>query len=210
MSDKDRDDDTTYRVVVNHEEQYSIWPADREKPLGWKDEGKQGTRADCLAHIKEVWTDMRPLSLRRQMAAREARPAEAAAPRPPEEPIVGPTRDALVNRLCAGRHPVKIVLRPESTIRGLKECLDRKYVHVQFTDTRGGTELGVRLDSQTSDWGSADFDAGTGQLHLEGNLVLNFIPVRCVADISVESFAGEGCLQPQPGAVEIGRMSTTQ
>jgi MbtH protein len=61
------EDTTTYRVVVNHEEQYSIWPADRENPAGWRDAGKEGLKADCLAYIAEVWTDMRPLSLRRQM-----------------------------------------------------------------------------------------------------------------------------------------------
>lgn len=61
------DTDVTYKVVVNHEEQYSIWPADRELPAGWREEGKSGTKAECLAHIKEVWTDMRPLSLRKQM-----------------------------------------------------------------------------------------------------------------------------------------------
>jgi len=53
--------------VVNHEEQYSIWPADRDPPAGWREVGKRGLKADCLAYIKEVWTDMRPLSLRRQM-----------------------------------------------------------------------------------------------------------------------------------------------
>ena len=63
----DREDTTTYRVVVNHEEQYSIWPVDREIPLGWRDAGKSGPKAECLAYIKEVWTDMRPLSLRKQM-----------------------------------------------------------------------------------------------------------------------------------------------
>ena len=56
-----------YKVVVNHEEQYSIWPADRENALGWTDAGKSGTKDECLAYIEEVWTDMRPLSLRRQM-----------------------------------------------------------------------------------------------------------------------------------------------
>ena len=54
----------TYKVVVNHEEQYSIWPADRALPPGWSDTGAGGTRDDCLAHIARVWTDMRPLSLR--------------------------------------------------------------------------------------------------------------------------------------------------
>jgi MbtH protein len=52
---------------VNHEEQYSIWRADRENPLGWKDAGKVGMKAGCLTYIKEVWTDMRPLSLRKKM-----------------------------------------------------------------------------------------------------------------------------------------------
>ena len=56
-----------HKVVINHEEQYSIWPADKENPLGWKDAGYEGTKEACLAHIGEVWTDMRPLSLRKKM-----------------------------------------------------------------------------------------------------------------------------------------------
>ncbi|HEY9826256.1 MAG TPA: MbtH family protein [Stenomitos sp.] len=56
----------TYKVVINHEEQYSVWPTYRENALGWFDVGKTGTQEDCLAYIKEVWTDMRPLSLRKQ------------------------------------------------------------------------------------------------------------------------------------------------
>lgn len=55
------------RVVVNDEEQYSIWPESREPPPGWRDAGKTGTREECLDYIKQVWTDMRPLSLRRKM-----------------------------------------------------------------------------------------------------------------------------------------------
>lgn len=69
-------DDRTYKVVVNHEEQYSIWPVERANPLGWRDGGPSGTKAECLAFIKEAWTDMRPLSLRRSM---EAAAAQAAA-----------------------------------------------------------------------------------------------------------------------------------
>jgi MbtH protein len=61
------EENTIYRVVVNHEEQYSIWPVDRENPIGWRDAGKSGLKAECLTYIKEVWTDMRPLSLRRRM-----------------------------------------------------------------------------------------------------------------------------------------------
>lgn len=55
-------------VVVNHEEQYSIWAADRDLPAGWRAEGTSGTREECLDHIERVWTDMRPLSLRQRMA----------------------------------------------------------------------------------------------------------------------------------------------
>ena len=72
MNDSDQDQ-SVYKVVINHEEQYSIWPADRENPLGWRDVGKQGLKEECLEYIKEVWTDMRPLSVRKQMdAARDA------------------------------------------------------------------------------------------------------------------------------------------
>jgi MbtH protein len=57
-----------YKVVVNEEEQYSIWFADRENPPGWSDAGKEGPKEECLAYIEEVWTDMRPLSLRNRTA----------------------------------------------------------------------------------------------------------------------------------------------
>ena len=67
MSRDEKEDTTIYKVVVNHEEQYSIWPADRENALGWTDAGKIGAKGECLDYIKEVWTDMRPLSLRRKM-----------------------------------------------------------------------------------------------------------------------------------------------
>jgi MbtH protein len=56
-----------YAVVVNGEEQYSVWPAGRPLPAGWRESGKRGPRADCLAHIEEAWCDMRPLSLRIRM-----------------------------------------------------------------------------------------------------------------------------------------------
>ena len=61
------DDDREYVVVVNHEEQYSIWLADRDIPPGWRDAGKRGPKKECLDHIEQVWTDMRPLSLRKAM-----------------------------------------------------------------------------------------------------------------------------------------------
>jgi len=65
------EDARIYKVVINHEEQYSIWPVEKPNPLGWENAGKEGPKADRLAYIayiKEVWTDMRPLSLRKTMA----------------------------------------------------------------------------------------------------------------------------------------------
>ena len=66
MNEDEREDTTIYKVVVNYEEQYSIWPADRENAPGWCDAGKHGTKKECLAYIQEVWTDMRPRSQRKQ------------------------------------------------------------------------------------------------------------------------------------------------
>jgi MbtH protein len=67
MSRDDQEDTTIYCVVINHEEQYSIWPEYKEIPLGWRDVGKHGPKNECLEYIKEVWADMRPLSLRKKM-----------------------------------------------------------------------------------------------------------------------------------------------
>ena len=72
MSWEDREDTTIYKVVMNHEEQYSIWPAHRELPLGWNAVGPEGLKQVCLDYIKEVWTDMRPLSLRKAMESADA------------------------------------------------------------------------------------------------------------------------------------------
>jgi MbtH protein len=65
-------DETVYLVVVNHEDQYSIWPEWKEIPAGWQAVGKRGLKQECLDHIKEVWTDMRPLSLRKQMESAQS------------------------------------------------------------------------------------------------------------------------------------------
>jgi MbtH protein len=65
MTDVDEQDQTRYAVVVNDEEQYSIWVVGRELPAGWRATGTQGTKAECLDHIATVWTDLRPLSVRR-------------------------------------------------------------------------------------------------------------------------------------------------
>lgn len=68
---EEEEDIRLYKVIINHEEQYSIWFADRESPMGWSEVGKTGTKQECLDYIKEVWTDMRPLSLRKKMEEQE-------------------------------------------------------------------------------------------------------------------------------------------
>ncbi len=67
MASQDTEDTRRYKVVINHEEQYSLWFDGRENAPGWKDAGKSGTKAECLEYIQQVWTDMRPLSLRQKM-----------------------------------------------------------------------------------------------------------------------------------------------
>ena len=67
-----KEDTTIYKVVVNHEQQYSIWLADKDNALGWKDVGKTGLKQECLEYIKEVWTDMKPLSLRMKIEEKKA------------------------------------------------------------------------------------------------------------------------------------------
>lgn len=194
LHDADREDTTIYKVVVNHEEQYSIWPADRENALGWNDAGKQGTKAECLAYIEEVWTDMRPLSLRKKMEEAErlrTEPLKEADAHDADD-----RRPSVVERLSAGEHPLTLGLRPEKSVATLKEALQRGYVHVLFTGTEGGTELGVRLDRERSDVDGADLEAQSGTLHLEGELTLDGVRVRCLADIDIGSLEGRGRLEP--------------
>jgi hypothetical protein len=104
--------------------------------------------------------------------------------------------DELVSRLSAGDHPVQASLRPARTVAELKNRLDMGYIHILFTGTRGGTELGVKLDAKATDYSQADFEAGTGMVKIVGTLSLNFVPVRCVAEIQLQSLDGQGHLEP--------------
>jgi uncharacterized protein YbdZ (MbtH family) len=187
-SESTTEDDRGYKVVVNLEEQYSIWPDYKPLPIGWTEAGKTGNKADCLAHIREVWTDMRPLSLRRQMEDDARRPVE------PETEAPDADEETLVQRLSSGRHPVEVSLRPERTAQALKSRIELGHVHVRFTDTRGGTEFGFELDRAASDLSQADFVRPSGKVHLEGSLTLDGVKVRCIARIDLETLSGEGHL----------------
>lgn len=195
MSRDEQEDTTIYKVVVNHEEQYAIWPVDRENPLGWQDVRKSGLKQECLDYIEQVWTDMRPLSLRKQMEEAARRPP----PAPPREATAPSNRgagDPLVSQLSEGDHAVVVGLGADKSALAFKESLDRGYVYIRFTETRGGTELGLRVDRDRSDFSQADFANATGTAHVVGGLTLNYVPVRCVADIDLATRRGRGHLEP--------------
>jgi uncharacterized protein YbdZ (MbtH family) len=194
VKDDDREDTRLYKVVVNSEEQYSIWPADRENPRGWQDTGPRGPRTECLRYIEQVWTDMRPRSLRTPVQPAAKLPVTTSASR--EGAAESHTGDELVDRLCEGNHPVEVVLRPEKTAQRLKQNIDRGYVYIKFTATGGGTELGVTLDRERCDLTRADFARQAGTMLLVGALTLNDVRVRCVARIDVPTLMGHGQLEP--------------
>jgi hypothetical protein len=96
----------------------------------------------------------------------------------------------LVEFLCHGSHPVE--LSRYKTADEVRECIDRGYILVRFTDTRGTTELGVRLDGAQCELDKADFASGAGQVRLGGHLNLDFVDIECVVDIELASLTGTG------------------
>src|SRR5262247_981734 len=120
--------------------------------------------------------------------------AKNPLPPPPPPAPNRPREKSLVDRLCEGDHPVEAGLRPEKTVKLFKEAIDRNYAHIKFTKTRGGTELGVRLDRDACDFSQADFEYGTGSVHVEGGLTLDYVKVKCIADIDLSTLEGTGHL----------------
>ncbi len=100
----------------------------------------------------------------------------------------------LVQRLSHDQ-PVVLRLRPEPTVEAFKAALDRGYVHLLFTETRGGTELGVSIDPAHLDLANADWERRTGTAKLAGELVLDYVRVRCLAAIDLATLAGTGRLE---------------
>jgi uncharacterized protein YbdZ (MbtH family) len=189
------EDKTIYKVVVNGEEQYSIWPKDRDNALGWRDEGTFGLKAVCLEHIGKVWTDMRPLSLRRHMEEHARKMAE----QPPEPPKVEAQADVdaeprsklppIVEKLSQGDHPVTMIRYKD--LADLKQAIERGTVLVKFTGTRGGTEIGISLDDA-----SKAVDLTSDKIDLCGTLTLDYQPVKCLVTVDPETRSGVGHLEP--------------
>jgi len=117
----------------------------------------------------------------------------ARNPPPPVPPDPSAPREkSLVDRLCEGEHPIEAGLRFEQSTKMFKDAIDRNYVHIRFLQTKGETELGFRLDRENSDFSAADFENGKGTVHLEGSITLDYIRVKCVADIDLSSLQGKG------------------
>jgi uncharacterized protein YbdZ (MbtH family) len=187
MTDSQQMPEERYHVVANGEDQYSIWPECRELPLGWRAVGKTGGKSECLAHIEQVWTDMRPRSLRGQM--------ERAAVEPPPAPPPVEARESLLDKLGKGRHPV-VVAGPAGQDAGrFREAVGSGHLRVRFTETAGGTELALRFDPAAVDLSGGDLEAGTGRLGLSSALKLDGADVKCAVDIDIAERKGVGRLE---------------
>jgi uncharacterized protein YbdZ (MbtH family) len=175
-----------FSVVVNDEEQYSIWLSHRPVPGGWREAGYRGSKSQCLDHIATAWVDMRPLSLRKRME-------EWAKEPPPDGPeIFVDDAPALVDRLSGNEHRVEFRTRATDRVAYLKERIDLGYVHLVFPETRGGTELGFRLDRAACRFEGVDFEKGMGEVELVGRLTLDEVSVECRAKIRVPELTGTG------------------
>ena len=105
----------------------------------------------------------------------------------------------LVQKLSQGEHPVEVSLRPKKTIEGLKECIERGYLHVKFTATKGGTELGVRLNNDLTNLSEAGFDNQTGSAQFVGGLTLDYVKGHCIRKIDLSTLTGSGHLERLEG-----------
>jgi|SRR5262245_260496 len=101
----------------------------------------------------------------------------------------------LVRFLSEGDHPVQVSLRPEKTFELFKQNVERGYVHIKFTDTRGGTELGVQIDPNRSDLAAMRSGVQSGRVVFVGDLTLDYVPVTCVAQIDLATLEGKGRLE---------------
>ena len=180
--------DDRVKVVINHEEQYSLWAVDQELPRGWRAAGVSGTKVECLRYIDTVWTDMRPMSLR---TAIEPESKESASPSDHEasavEELSRPGQKVEATSLLLGTPAARLT------------SLDLEIVHLKFIETRSETELTFRLDRDKFSASSADRDRGAGTVHLEGELTIDKVNVRCIADIDLRTLAGTGHVQPIRG-----------
>ena len=117
-----------------------------------------------------------------------------SAPLTPELSPKAASMSQLVEQLTQGDHPITLGGSSPS-LDSLRSAIERNYVHIRFTDTRGETELGVELDKSACDVGALNGEPDRGSIHLEGELKLDYVAVRCIADLEVANLQGSGHLQ---------------
>lgn len=192
----DHQNDTIYSVVINAEEQYSIWPTFKKcVPPGWKEVGIKGSESLCLNQIEKLWTDMRPLSLRKKVQERQKnweKQKESLINAPPQKPKS--FQSQTVAFLTKGQHPINCQNLYKSC-EALKESIKNGHIHLTFTDTKGQTCLSLALDTQKTMSTQKNLEKDTEEVSIEGNLVLDFSHIRCLAKIRLPSMQGAGTLK---------------
>jgi len=174
-----------YLVVVNEEEQYSIWPSYKTIPMGWKEEGFQGSKESCLDHIGKVWKDMRPLSLRKRMELRKNE-LEKHIREIETQPAELPPKSQTVEFLLRGEHPFQ-VHSSQASVQEFNRAIEMGCIYLVFTNTIGQTCL--RIDfSQIHRYEESDLESCT----LKGSLELDFVPLSCSLQIDISSMKGIG------------------
>jgi MbtH protein len=175
-----------YSVVANLEGQYSIWPANMKIPDGWTAQGVEGSKEECLNHIEEVWTDMRPRSLLRQLEKyQKPTPVNRVA----EEPVLE-TASPLVRRLCSGPSPVEFVSYSGNTREALREQMEMGHIHVRFAGPRGDADLRLTLRPGTDSPSHDPGGQGQKSIQLVGEAVVDFVKLRCTVILQLENLRG--------------------
>jgi len=176
-SDEEQEDSRPYKVVLNHEEQYSIWLVERENPPGWRDSGMIGSKAECLKYIDDVWTDMRPLSLRLKMEE-DAR-------------LMG----LAFGRLLQAEHQV-VIPWPRAVSDDIQSSMKCGFLPIAFIEVPDLPPIGLTLNQEATDVSQADFSTDTGVIHVEGTGAVYAVgQVHCVATIDLATKTGKGRIQ---------------
>ena len=180
-----------WSVVINTEEQYSIWPEDQTPPDGWHTIGVFGDKETCLDHIETVWTDMRPRSLREAMAA-----ADNGQSTFMDSALESVPR--LVDLLCSGPQKVTLVTRPADNRRALANQLGQGVAQLRFPVEGGPTEILISMDAEASDWTEDSLLDRTGDLTLSGSVKLDGERLIVVATIHAAGLDGSATVSRDP------------
>ncbi|HEV2992742.1 MAG TPA: MbtH family protein [Candidatus Angelobacter sp.] len=191
----DSENSTTYKVVANDDEQYSIWPTHCSTPSGWRDVGAVGSKEFCLAYVKKIWTDMLFYHLKNRINEMACGLTELAILAELSSDPRDADGQALLQRFANPDQLVEVVVGTDSTVSALMTCIGNGYIPMKFTDADGEVELGVILDRDAVAIHAVDFENHKGIIHLEGDLIISCQKIRCIADINLETFSGRGCLR---------------